>query len=201
MATIEGVDSSYDPPTVAELQAAGKKFSIRYVSTPGHAKNLKQSEADSLAKAGIGICLVGEISAGRALGGRSQGKTDMISFQSQAKALGAPSPCVIYMAVDIDVTSQMATVVDYVRGGSDAVGEQWTGVYGEADVIQACQQSTVCNYFWQTYAWSGGELAKNIHLYQYKNNVAMGSATVDLCRAYQDDYGQWNAQDSNWWDD
>ena len=198
---IEGVDSSYDPPTVSELKAAGKKFSIRYVSTPGHQKNLTKAEADALTKAGLGVAIVGEISAGRALMGRAQGKADMVSFQSQAKALGAPSPCVIYMAVDIDVTTQMSVCVDYVRGAADAVGERFTGVYGEADVIQACQQADVCEYFWQTYAWSGGEMAKGIHLYQYKNNVAMGNATVDYCRAYVDDYGQWGAQGAEWWED
>lgn len=198
----EGIDSSYDPPTAAEAKAAGKIFHIRYVSTPGHAKNLKPAEVAAHKQAGIELVLVGEISAGRALGGRAQGRTDMESFQSQAKALGAPSPCVIYMAVDIDVTSQMATVVDYIRGASDVVGEQWTGVYGEADVIKACQQGGVCNYFWQTYAWSGGELAKNIHLYQYHNGVSLGSGTVDLNRSYQENYGQWGATPvKEWWED
>lgn len=200
MATIEGVDSSYSPPTAAEVKKAGKAFHIRYVSTPGHAKNLKPAEVDAHAKEGVALVIVGEISAGRALGGRSQGQADMRSFQDQARKLGAPSPCVIYMAVDFDVTSQIAVCVDYIRGGADIVGKDFTGVYGEADVIQACQQAGVCSYHWQTFAWSGGELASGLELYQYRNEVPLGSGTVDYDRAYTEDYGQWGGT-GNWWED
>jgi hypothetical protein len=198
----EGVDSSYDPPTAAEVKAAGRVFHIRYVSTPDHAKNLTSAEVTAHNKAGVALVLVGEISAGRALGGRAQGKADMTSFQSQAKALGAPSPCVIYMAVDFDATSsQMSKVLDYIRGGADVVGEKWTGVYGSYDVIEAAAIGAVCDYFWQTYAWSGGKVSKHNHLYQYRNGVSMGSGTVDYDRSSATDYGQWGAQETDWWVD
>lgn len=199
---IEGIDSSYDPPTAAEAKAAGKRFHVRYVSTPGHAKNLKPAEVAAHRKAGVELVLVGEITAGRALDGRARGKADMASFQAQAKALGAPSPCVIYLAIDFDATAaQMPKCLDYLRGGADQVGERWTGVYGSYAVIQAAKAADVCDYFWQTYAWSGGKVSTHNHLYQYKNNVPLGSGTVDLCRATAEDYGQWGAQAAEWWED
>ena len=192
---IEGVDSSYDPPSAAECKSHSKAFSLRYVSTPGHAKNLTKAEAESLAAAGIGIGLVGEISASRALGGSAQGKADMTSFMSQAKSLGAPDLSCIYMAIDFDAQpSQYATVMGYIKGGASVRGSRWTGVYGSYDVIQEAVRVKACYYLWQTYAWSGGLLSKAAQLYQYKNNVVMGSATVDYCRAFVPDYGQWGAE-------
>ena len=198
---IEGVDSSYDPPTAAECKSGGKKFSIRYVSTPGHAKNLKGAEADSLKAAGINICLVGEITPNRALGGASQGRSDMKTWMEQATDLGAPSPSCIYMAVDFDaVASQMNTVVAYIKGGAEIANARWTGVYGSYAVVEACAKADACHYLWQTYAWSGGRWYGPAQLQQYKNNVALGNATVDLCRATVADYGQWGTS-GEWWDD
>jgi hypothetical protein len=198
---IEGVDSSYDPPTAAELKAGGKKFSIRYVSTPGHAKNLKKAEADSLKAAGLGIALVGEITPNRALGGAAQGRADMQTWMAQAKDLGAPEPNCIYMAVDFDATdAQMNTVVAYIKGGAEVRNARWTGVYGSYRVVEACRKADACHYLWQTYAWSGGKWSGAAQLQQYKNNVALGNATVDLCRATVADYGQWGAS-GEWWED
>lgn len=109
MAVLEGVDYSYSPPTVAQLKFAGKRFACRYISTPGHAKNLKAAEARDLQAAGLGVVLVGEISASRALGGFGQGKTDMTSWREQAWDLGAPRAVPIYMAVDFDVLAVAGT--------------------------------------------------------------------------------------------
>lgn len=196
---IEGVDSSYNPPSAAECKAAGKRFSIRYVSTPGHAKNLTLAEAKSLTAGGVDIGIVGEITAGRALAGRAQGVADMTSFIKQVNALEGPDPSVIYMAVDFDaVASQMPAVLDYIRGGASVRGRDWTGVYGSYAVVAACAVARVCKYFWQTYAWSGGKFHSIAQLYQYRNGVTMGTATVDYCRAYTDDYGQWGAS-PEWW--
>lgn len=106
---IEGVDASYDWPTVAELVAAGKHFGIGYVSTPGHAKNLTPDRARALQAAGLGVAVVGEITAGRALAGYAQGVADMRSWVAQVSDLdGPPDGGVIRMAIDFDVLGTTA---------------------------------------------------------------------------------------------
>jgi len=101
---LEGVDASYDKPTPAELVTAGKRFFVGYVSTPGHAKNLTPAYARGLQAAGLAVVVVGEISAGRALGGYALGAADMRSFVAQVRDLGGPTDGgVIYQAVDFDV--------------------------------------------------------------------------------------------------
>lgn len=114
--SIQGVDWSYDPPTTAQLVAAGKQFAARYVSTPGHQKNLTAPEARGLQAAGLDIVVVGEISANRALGGFNQGKADMTSWRAQVRDLGGPDPCPIYMAVDFDVLAAPAGVRGFTLG-------------------------------------------------------------------------------------
>jgi hypothetical protein len=46
-----GVDYSIGPPTVQELKNAKVTFVGRYISTPGHPKNLKPAEAERLSVA------------------------------------------------------------------------------------------------------------------------------------------------------
>jgi Domain of unknown function (DUF1906) len=162
---IEGVDASYDPPTVAELKAAGKRFIVRYVShTP--AKNLTRPEADRYKAAGIGIVLVGQISKDRALGGFHQGQADMHTFREQARAVGAPDPCPIYMAVDFDVLSlpavrgvapglrelahRLADLPGNAQEGDPealaSIGPEGTKVAGLRSALRAGQMATVLAY-------------------------------------------------------
>ncbi|WP_256973583.1 hypothetical protein [Brevibacillus brevis] len=37
-----------------------------------------------------------------------------------------------------------------------------------------------CKRFWQTYAWSKGQLSKSANLSQYKNGQTLAGHTVDL---------------------
>jgi hypothetical protein len=107
---LEGVDASYDKPSVAELVAAGKRFFCGYVSVPGHAKNLTPAYVRDLQAAGLGVVVVGEISAGRALGGFAQGAADMRSWVAQVRDLGGPADGgVILMAIDFDVAGAVST--------------------------------------------------------------------------------------------
>jgi hypothetical protein len=195
---LEGVDYSYSRPTAAQLKAAGKQFALRYVSSSGHAKNLTRSEADALKTTGIAIGIVYELTASRALDGRATGRTDAASARAQVAALGGPADGgVIYFAVDFDAQPhQMDAVMAYGTGWADVLGKGRCGPYGSYRVCKAFLDAGFA-YAWQTYAWSGGQWDPRAQLRQYRNNVTLGSGTVDLCRSMADDFGQWDRQEDD----
>jgi hypothetical protein len=199
---MEGVDYSYSRPTAAQLKAAGKQFALRYVSSPGHAKNLTRSEADALTTAGIAIGIVYELTASRALDGRATGRTDAASAREQVAALGGPADGgVIYFAVDFDAQPhQMDEVMAYGTGWADVLGKGRCGPYGSYRVCKAFLDAGFA-YAWQTYAWSAGQWDPRAQLRQYRNGVALGSGTVDLCRSTADDFGQWDRQEDDMFGD
>jgi hypothetical protein len=193
---IEGCDYSYSPPTPAQLVGAGKRFALRYVSSPGHAKNLTRDEADALTAAGIDIGIVFELTASRALGSRATGQYDAASARSQVITLGGPTDGgVIYFAVDFDAQpDQMATVLAYGEGWADVLGRDRCGPYGSYRVTKAFLDAGFA-YGFQTYAWSGGLWEPRAQLQQYRNGQPLGSGTVDYDRATVADYGQWKEGD------
>lgn len=183
---VEGVDYSFSRPGGAALAAAGKHFAVRYLSHSS--KGLTQTEIKDLTAHGIAVVLVFEEQGGSSLGGFVRGVADAhAAIVSQPPGLTSPT-LPIYFAVDFDATSaQLPVVHDYFKGVASVLGAR-TGVYGSYAVINYCKD--VAPWLWQTYAWSGSKVANGIHLYQYKNGQTINGASVDLCRAWQDNYGQ-----------
>jgi Domain of unknown function (DUF1906) len=203
---VELVDYSYDPPTPAQLRAAGKAGVIRYVSTPGHRKNLTAIERRELQDAGLTITIVCEVTPHDALGGFDWGKQRASAGLAQVVDVGGPADSVIYMTADFDVApSEVAACLGYVQGAASALGHAKTGLYGGRRIIAAAKAANVCAYLWQTFAWSRDPETlqtvwmPGVQLQQYKNNVALGSGIVDLDRALVADYGQWGGQARPWW--
>lgn len=194
MTTIEGVDYS-SQPDLAALVAAGKRFAVRYVAPGGgHSKEITAAEAARLRAAGIAVVIVHESWAARALDGRVAGGADATAARADVIAAGGPADGgVIYFAVDVDTTTdlQRAAVAGYLTGAAEVLGWDQVGVYGEYDVIDYVAAHTPCQWFWQTYAWSGGRRHPRAQLWQYHNGVQLGGSEVDLDRAFTDQYGQW----------
>jgi hypothetical protein len=193
---VEGVDYSYSRPTPAQLKAAGKQFALRYVSSPGHAKNLTRVEAAGLKAAGIAIGIVFELTTARALSGRGTGRDDATSARSQVVDLGGPPDGgVIYFAVDFDAQpDQMPTILAYGEGWADVLGKDRCGPYGSYRVCKAFLDAGF-DYAWNCASWSHGLWEPRAQLQQYRNGQPLGSGTVDLDRAMADDYGQWKETD------
>ncbi|GGA14323.1 hypothetical protein GCM10008018_69020 [Paenibacillus marchantiophytorum] len=109
-----------------------------------------------------------ETTANRALGGRAAGLADGATSVQIAKQVGQPAGSCIYFAVDFEAkSSQMATVIEYIRAASEAIPEYTTGVYGSYAVIDAVWKAQACSRYWQTRAWSYGAVHPYIHIYQY----------------------------------
>lgn len=190
---LEGCDY-VSGPTPAQLKAAGMGFVVRYVSTPGNPKNLTLTEAKELHQAGLGIVLVFETTANRALGGLKAGRTDAKSARAQAKQIGYPDAAPIYYAVDFDMQPDQAKkVVGYFVGAASVDGHANVGVYGGLAAVKAVLDAKACLYAWQTYGWSGSPTVwdHRRHLEQYENGFVIGGHSVDRDRAVKPEFGAW----------
>lgn len=187
---LKGCDYVSGPSTLA-LNRAGIKFVFRYLSTPGNPKNLTAAEVKSLHAAGIKIGLVFETTGTTFVGGYMAGQKDAKAALAQAQALGVPKTVPIYMAIDSDPTGKEAKVVAYIKGAASVLGKARTGVYGGLTAVDACEKANVCDWFWQTLAWSGGNWHPASHVQQYANAQVIGGCQVDLDRAVRMPYGVW----------
>jgi LysM repeat protein len=190
MTTLEGVDYSYARPSASGLVKAGKKFAVRYITTPGPGnKGISQAEYDTLTKAGIAVAFVWEDGPSSALAGRARGIGDARRAQANLNALKGPSnQRPIYFAVDTDTSAQAVTA--YFQGVVSVIGKRRTGVYGSYRVCAGLKAAGLVSFLWQTYAWSGGQQLPGRNLFQYRNGQPLAGGQVDLCRAYTSNYGQ-----------
>lgn len=200
--TVEGVDFSWARPGGAALVAAGKRFVIRYVPyrlADGRwtGKGLTRAEVKDYRAHGLDIALVFESTAGRAKDGQAAGVNDAKVSQAAIASfadLGMPQDLPVYFAVDFDTTSAHWPAIDaYMDGAASVLGRARVGVYGEKSLIDHLRGNGKAAWYWQTYAWSGGLTATGIHVKQYLNGQTINGGAVDLCRAYQADFGQWPA--------
>lgn len=177
--------------TAAKFFADGYEFVCRYL-VPSGSKRLTAEEAERISEAGLKIVSVFETTAERALGGREAGLADGASALEVAAEVGQPEESAIYFAVDFDATDdQMPTIIEYIQAASEATPNYLTGVYGSYAVVEAVRASGACSRFWQTYAWSNGQVSEARNIYQYQNDITVNGIAVDLDESYGSE-GSWN---------
>jgi LysM repeat protein len=188
---VEGVDYSWARPGGKTLKDAGKHFAVRYLYPDGQGgKGLDPSELADLQANGVDVAVVFESYAARAKEGRAAGNTDAKTAQAALQAVGLPANMPIYFAVDYDAPeSDQGAIDEYLRGAAEVVGADRVGVYGGYWIIKRCHENGTAKWLWQTYAWSGGNVHPENHLYQYRNGQDINGA-VDFTRAMKDNYGQ-----------
>lgn len=191
----EGIDTATSTVgRLDDLKRSGVRFVCRYIAPPGNVsydwKRITKTEADAIRKAGLGLVLVFESSASRALGGLAAGRSDAASAQAECKRLGlADVP--VYFAVDFDAqAADMEKVKGYIAGAAAGLGKQRTGIYGGIRPVAGVLGAGLCHYAWQTYAWSGGQWDSRAQLRQYQNGVTIAGLSCDRDRAMADDFGQ-----------
>lgn len=185
-----GVDYSVSRPSLSALKAAGKTFVVRYLAKLPNAKVLTKAELAALHAAGFGVVFNWEQAAGDMGKGRTTGRAHATEALKQMNALGVGTAIPVYFSCDFDVTTtaQLSAVKEYLRGCAEVLGVKRVGVYGQYAVINACLP-TYATWGWQTYAWSGGKVSSEAHLYQYNNNESIGGGSVDLDRSLKDNFG------------
>ncbi|WP_240986319.1 hypothetical protein [Acididesulfobacillus acetoxydans] len=73
----------------------------------------------------------------------------------------------------------MPAILDYFCAVREGIGQYLVGAYGSYAVMKALQSSPYPpDKYWQTYAWSGGQVFEG-NVYQYENNVTIGGIPAD----------------------
>lgn len=190
MAT-EGIDYSWARPGGRNIKNAGKQFVVRYLWPDGEGgKGLDASELADLVNNGLEIVLVYQAGTNTILGGRSVGVQQANVAQAEINRLGLPKNSPVYFAADWDAQpNEQAAIDDFLNGAASVIGRERVGIYGSAAVMARTMASKTASWFWQTYAWSRGQVTQGIHLYQYLNGQNLNGA-VDFCRTSLDNYGQ-----------
>lgn len=193
----KGVDYAFSRPDISCLARNGYSFAMRYVwsgQSPPSAKLLQKAEADRLKAAGIRIVSNFESWTDRALEGYAAGQSDARIAVSNTVAAGGPADAVIYFSIDFDAsTTQLAGLItQYFRGAASIVGLNRVGVYGGYQEVKYIADNNLAKWFWQTYAWSGGNWDPRAHIRQVRNGVSLCGGTLDINEAHSSTIGAWN---------
>ena len=192
MAFAEGVDYSFDRPSLSALKSAGKAFCMRYHGAGTSNKWITKTEAAAIHAMGLAVVALCEGAEGDALNGYAQGQAHARAADAGWFSVGLPNDRPIYFAVDFDMqVSQRPAVAAYLNGCASVIGANRVGVYGGIKCVDWAYQNRLAAWFFQTYAWSGGAWAAHTHVQQYSNNHIIGGGAVDYDRAMVADYGQW----------
>lgn len=195
MATTKGIDCAV--PLTAEkakaMAAAGMKFVCRYLVPSSMAwKRLTRAEAELITNAGMKVVSVFQRGNKDAAGGAANGTIDGKAAYQEAIAIGQPEGTSIYFAVDFDAQPKdYAAIEGYLKAAARELPGYHVGVYGSYAVVEEMAKRRACQHFWQTYAWSKGQLSKVANLYQYKNGQSLAGHSVD----FNDALGG-----EGWWD-
>lgn len=189
--TREGYDYSWGRPSGAAIKASGRDFVVRYLFDDGQGgKGLDQSEINDLQANGIAIAVVYEEYA-NSFRGFAAGAAQAQRAQAALNKLSLPKDMPIYFAVDWDSTeADQADINAACQGAASVIGLPRVGIYGSFYVVERCKAANTATFFWQTYAWSGGQVSAHNHLFQYKNGQSLNGHAVDFTRATQDQFGQ-----------
>lgn len=143
------VDYSAGQPGGAALKAAGITGAIRYVGTPGRAKNITAAEYADLIAHGIAVLLVHENVTGDVLRGSSGGVMDAQASQADARNCGIPESVGIASSADQHLTAAQVTAsLDYQAGFHSVLGAR-TGAYGFGEFVDAVRAAGTASWFWK----------------------------------------------------
>ena len=195
---MRGVDYSWARPGGAAIREAGFEFAMRYVPYPGDGgKGLGAEEIADLRANGLAFGLVFESAAGRMFDGYPAGAEDAQQSEASVTTIGFPVSLPIYFACDVDTWPEMLALIDdYLQGCASVLGAGRVGVYGEFDVVEHCHEAGTATWFWQTYAWSGGQRSDWNHVYQYLNGQTLNGGAVDYNEAAEE-FGQWKPEEDD----
>jgi len=189
---VEGVDYSTDRPDAFCMASSGLRFAARYFGAGSYDKHASAAECGALAAAGLNIVALCEGWEDDALRGAGKG-VDHAQLAAQGVAnAGGPDNAPIYFAVDFDASiGQLGQVAYYFEGVRSVIGQHRIGIYGGIRTIEWAAQYGVADWFFQTYAWSGGQWSQHNHFEQYLNHQWVCGGLVDRCRSMRKSFGQW----------
>jgi LysM repeat protein len=166
----------------------------RYLPTTDW-KGLTKAEVDAIHQSGLQLISIFEKGSTKAsYFTYDQGVEDANHANQMAHDLGKPEGSAIYFTVDYDAqVKDFPGILNYFKGLNETLKTYKIGVYGKFETIVLIQTKKLAEYFWQTYAWSNGQTAKNVHLFQYKNDTTAYGLPfgIDLVNVHISECGCW----------
>jgi hypothetical protein len=109
-----------------------------------------------------------------------------------AKSLGQPEGTAIYFTVDYDAQNRdFSSILTYFMMVKSTLKGYKLGAYGSYSVLNYLYSQKIADYYFQTYAWSGGLRCKFNHIYQYQNGKTLAGVEVDFDNLEQKEIGAW----------
>lgn len=167
---------------LATVRARGMDFIVRYLDgTRGQSsKSINGAEVAAALGEGLGIALVFQ-TTGQGPFTYEQGRAHGQAARDDALALGYPLHLPIYFALDRDLlTAEIPGLVHYANGiDAGLAGDYENGLYGEYDVIVHARKNWPgVERYWQTYAWSSGQVYFAADLFQHANGFTLAPGLV-----------------------
>jgi len=163
--------------TAKGLRSEGFEYVARYLGNSW--KSFDKTEVTAIKAAGLKLISVFQKSANHAAYfTEAQGVADAEEAMKYATAVDQPRGTAIYFAVDFDSQSSHTKAIrTYFNAVKKTLKDYKLGVYGSYTTVQAVKE--LVDYYWQTYAWSRGEVADFIHMHQYENDVKVAGVAID----------------------
>lgn len=144
-----------------QMYSDGVRFVGRYLFSPQYpnGKGLSAAEAEFYLNAGIKIFLYYELASTDAISGYDRGVELGDIANSEAEAINVPPGTPIYCCCDMGVTDAQANgvVMQYLQGFASQLPDYNVGIYGGANVMQACYNLNPDYYRVQAGAWGNQE--------------------------------------------
>jgi hypothetical protein len=156
-------------------------------------KGLTADEVKDIKSAGLNIFSLFEKGGNKAAYFTgSQGVADAKDAYTWAKNVGQPEGTAIYFAVDFDAQpANFPAILEYFKSVKANLKGYKVGAYGSFKTLTFLQPQNVAQYFFQTYAWSGGNRCKFNHVFQFQNGRTLAGITVDYVNMEQKEIGAW----------
>jgi len=195
---MEAIDCSttLNLSTASTMKNSGVVAAGRYLGykNMNWSKSIPPEEVRVIHDAGLALFLIWESSpTNSGYFSYDKGVSDAKLAVDEAVFLGAPSSAAIYFTVDFDAQAgDIAVILEYFRGVRDGiVGRYLVGAYGSYNVMTALKVSAnPPDKYFQTYAWSGGQVFPGNHIYQYQNDTTVEGVAVDRDQI-QNNCGAW----------
>ena len=177
--------SGLDASLVQDMYNDGVRFVGRYLFAQQYpnGKGISAAEAQLYLNAGISIFLYYEVNSSDALGGQTRGEQLGQQALVQATALGVPTGTPIICCCDTGVTDAQASgiVMQFLQGFASQLPDYRIGIYGGANVMEACYNLSPNYWRVQAGAWGANEFGP-IDVRQWLIGANNRAITDGYCR-------------------
>lgn len=191
-----------DSTVVQQMYDDGVRFVGRYLFAQQYpnGKGISAAEAQLYLNVGIRIFLYYEVNSNDALGGYDRGVALGQQALAQATAINVPTGTPIICCCDTGVTDAQANgvVMQFLQGFASQLSDYRVGIYGGANVMNACYNLSPNYWRVQAGAWGNDEFdALDVRQWLIaRNNSAMNDGYIGISNITIDSsgYAKWRGK-------